>query len=50
MAICKACGKENEPKANFCGKCGKKLNDVCPACWKREGQPYSCPTPKCPRD
>lgn len=29
---CKSCGFQNSEQANFCGKCGKKLREVCD-CW-----------------
>ncbi|QNB45874.1 zinc-ribbon domain-containing protein [Thermanaerosceptrum fracticalcis] len=45
--FCKNCGLSNVEDANFCEYCGTKLNEICPRCWKKNGQPGSCPTDKC---
>lgn len=48
-SYCKHCGaKVIREKANFCRHCGLKLNETCPACWKKEGQENSCPGDMCP--
>lgn len=44
---CPKCSKINVPDANFCEYCGKKLSNVCPRCWKKQGQPNSCPNERC---
>lgn len=45
--ICLNCKKENTKDANFCEYCGTKISEVCPNCWKKEGQPNSCPGQIC---
>jgi len=45
MRNCPKCNKPTEK--NFCGFCGAKITEVCPKCWKKEGQPNSCPGEKC---
>ena len=45
--VCK-CGHVGNNTDNFCGKCSAKLHEVCPKCWQKEGQPFSCPGEKCP--
>ncbi|MGN0824676.1 MAG: zinc-ribbon domain-containing protein [Candidatus Coproplasma sp.] len=34
--VCPACGKENQPKNNFCDGCGAQLYKVCPKCGARQ--------------
>ncbi|MGN1372808.1 MAG: zinc ribbon domain-containing protein [Candidatus Coproplasma sp.] len=34
--VCPACGKENQPKNNFCDGCGAQLFKICPACGARQ--------------
>ncbi|MGN0812356.1 MAG: zinc-ribbon domain-containing protein [Candidatus Coproplasma sp.] len=36
LTICPACGKENQPKNNFCDGCGAQLFKVCPNCGARQ--------------
>lgn len=45
--VCQKCKKENVQDANYCEYCGTKISEVCPSCWKKEGQPDSCPSEKC---
>lgn len=48
--MCLKCNKENVEDANFCEYCGTKLSERCSSCWKKEGQPHSCPDNKCERN
>lgn len=34
--VCPACGKENDPKNNFCDGCGTQLFKLCPKCGARQ--------------
>lgn len=34
--------------ANFCPRCGAKLNEICKKCWVKNRQSYSCGFKKCP--
>ncbi|MGN0807751.1 MAG: zinc ribbon domain-containing protein [Candidatus Coproplasma sp.] len=34
--VCPACGKENQPKNNFCDGCGAQLFKLCPKCGARQ--------------
>lgn len=45
--VCPNCNKENVKDANFCEYCGTKISETCPVCWKKEGQPHSCPENEC---
>lgn len=45
---CPVCGVLARDKDNFCMYCGAKISEVCPHCWKKEGQPNNCPGEKCP--
>lgn len=51
--ICKSCGKSldklKKPAIfyNFCPYCGIKLNEICPSCWLKGGQPNKCEDDKC---
>lgn len=37
---CPFCGEtEIAPEDNFCGRCGYKLHETCPRCWRNERQP-----------
>jgi len=42
---CKYCGQENY-NANFCIKCGRKLQKICNYCWIKK-MPYSCGESNC---
>lgn len=42
------CKKENPNDLNFCKYCGTKISEICPRCWMKKGQPYSCGFEKCP--
>lgn len=33
--ICRSCGKENAPDAQFCSYCGKPIARICPTCGKQ---------------
>ena len=46
--LCPQCGELSVSDGNFCGECGAKISPICPACWREEGQPNSCPGEKCP--
>lgn len=43
---CNKCGFTNSD-ANFCTKCGNKLQELCYYCWVKK-QPYNCGEEKCP--
>ena len=43
---CKACGIDNDAKANFCRSCGRKLRATCDCFVKKE--PYNCGQDQCP--
>ncbi len=43
---CNHCGHKNRDNANFCTKCGMKLNDIC-QCWVKK-EPYNCNNKTCP--
>lgn len=45
--LCPHCQKLNRETANFCGQCGKKINETCPCCWKNSKQPYNCRQSNC---
>ena len=45
MRKCPKCNQLSEK--NFCNYCGTKVTEICPSCWKKEGQPNSCPGEKC---
>lgn len=45
--ICGKCEYENESNDNFCGKCGQKLNDICPNCLQNNYKSFSCGFEKC---
>lgn len=47
LRVCPSCKKENVQDANFCEYCGAKISEICLNCWKKEGQPNSCPNEKC---
>lgn len=48
MKECKKCGNICESDDNFCTKCGTKLDSICPHCWLKHGEEYSCGKPNCP--
>lgn len=39
---CPYCGQKIEEPENYCFNCGGKIALVC-LCWKKDGQPHSCP-------
>ena len=39
---CKHCGHENREKANFCTKCGTKLEIKCVFCWVEKKDNHDC--------
>lgn len=45
--ICPSCKSANPEDSNFCEMCGRKISEICPHCWKKEGQPNSCPSKIC---
>lgn len=45
---CEVCGEAVGEQDNFCGNCQKKLQDVCPKRWRKDGQPYRCEGEDCP--
>ncbi len=46
---CQHCGYKNiNGPANFCPKCGQKLNETCEICWVKNKKPYNCGQDKCP--
>lgn len=47
--MCPSCNSKNAEDANYCEFCGTKISEICPACWKKDGQPNSCPEINCGR-